>query len=203
MIQVLRLAATLGILLVLGGCAGSQPPNYYALHSIQNVEPQVRTVSTDQDLSIGVGPVKIPEYLERPQMATRSTPSTLQFAEFDKWAESLEKNLARVLAENLSILIPSDQISVFPWQKCMMVRYQITVDVVHLEKMPDGKILLDARWNILGNEGEKLLLMKRSRVVMPVETAGFEGIASAQSRAVEALSREIATAVRSLPSEPT
>jgi len=40
--------------------------------------------------------------------------------------------------------------------------------------------------------------MKRTRLILPVESAGFEGIASAESRAVEALSREIAVAVKSL-----
>jgi len=145
--------------------------------------------------------VKIPEYLDRPQIATKSTPNSIQFAEFDKWAESLEKNLTSVLADNLSVMVPSDRVCVYPWQKCMMVRYQVTLDIVHFETMPDGKILLDARWNILGNDGEKLLAMKRSRLILPVKSEGFEGIASAESHAVEALSREIALAINSLPSQ--
>jgi uncharacterized lipoprotein YmbA len=85
----------------------------------------------------------------------------------------------------------------------MQVQYQITLEIIHLEKMPDGHVMLDASWNILGNGGEKLLVMKRSKLIMPVESAGFEAIASAESRAVEALSREIAAEVKSLPNEAT
>ncbi len=85
----------------------------------------------------------------------------------------------------------------------MQVQYQISLEIIHLEKMPDEKVILDASWNILGNNGEKLLVMKRSKLIMPVESAGFDAIASAESRAVEALSREIAAAVRSLPREAT
>ena len=95
-------------LLLLCGCA-SKAPNYYVLHSLQGEAPDVKTARAENDLTIGVGPIKIPEYLDRPQMATRSTPYSLQFAEFDKWAEPLDKNLASVLAENLSILLSTDQ----------------------------------------------------------------------------------------------
>ena len=136
-------------------------------------------------------------------MATRTTQSGLQFAEFDKWAEPLDKNLIRVLADNLSVLVPSEHVCTYPWPGSMQVQYQISLEIIHLEKMPGEKVILDASWNILGNNGEKLLVMKRSKLIMPVESAGFDAIASAESRAVEALSREIATAVRSLPREAT
>ncbi len=197
-----RLAAIFIVLMLLGGCAGSKSANYYVLRSMQNPGPEVRAAGTQQDQAVGVGPVKIPEYLDRPQMVTRSTGSGLQFAEFDKWAEPLEKNLTRVLADNLSVLLLSERVCIFPWPKSMPVQYQITLEIIHLEKMPDDKVILDASWNILGNGGEKLLVMKRSRLVLPVESAGFEAMASAESRAVEGLSREIATAVRAFASGP-
>ena len=185
--------------LFLGGCGGSKPANYFILHSMQNPVSGVETADTSRDSAIGIGPVKIPDYLDRPQMATRSTLSSLQFAEFDKWAEPLDKNLARVLAENLSFLLSTDRVFVFPWAKSMQVEYQITVDVSRLDNTPDSKIALVALWCILTDEGEKLLMTKRSTISVPVGSPGYQGIASAESRAVEALSREIATAVQSLP----
>jgi len=182
------------------GCASKQP-NYYVLHSLQSEAPGVRTARAENDLSIGVGPIKIPEYLERPQMAIRSTPNSLQFAEFDKWAEPLEKNLASVLAENLSILLSTDRVVVFPWAGSTHVLYQVTVDVSQMECTPDGKAVLVADWSVYGNSGDKLLEIKRSRIVEPVQSTGFEAIASAQSRAVEDMSREIAACIESLPRE--
>ncbi len=114
------------------GCA-SKAPYYYVLHSLQGEATDVKTTRAEGDLTIGVGPVKIPGYLDRPEMTTRSTPYSLQFAEFDKWAEPLEKNLARVLAENLSILLSTDRVVVFPWAGSMHVLYQVTVDVEQME----------------------------------------------------------------------
>ena len=172
-----RFAAILIMMMVLGGCARSQATNYYVLHSLQIQAPERRNAGMERDPVIGVGPVKIPEYLNRPQMVTRSTNNALQFAEFDRWAEPLENNLTRVLADNLSILVPSEHVAVFPWPKAVPVRYQITMEIIHLEKAPDGKIMLDADWNILGNGGDKLMVTKRSRLTVPAESAGFEGLA--------------------------
>ena len=193
-------AISLLSLLLLCGCT-SKSPNYYVLHSLQSEAPNVRVTKSESDLTIGVGPVKIPEYLDRPEMTTRSSPDSLQFAEFDKWAEPLEKNLARVLAENLSILLSTDRVVVFPWPGSMHVLYQVTVDVAQMEYAPDGKALLVAGWSVFGNDGQKLLAIKRSRIIVPVQSTGFEAIAAAQSRAVGDMSREIAACIESLPRE--
>jgi hypothetical protein len=180
------------------GCA-SKSPNYYVLHSLQSEAPGVKMATSESDLTIGVGPIKIAEYLDRPQMVTRSTPDSLQFAEFDKWAEPLDKNLARVLAENLSILLSTDRVVVFPWAGSMHPLYQVTVDVAQLEYTVDGKAMLVANWSVFGDDGQKLLTTKRSRLSVPVQSTGFEEIASAQSRAVEEMSREISACIGSLP----
>ncbi len=182
------------------GCA-SKPPNYYVLHSLQREAPGVKTARAENDLTIGVGPIKIPEYLDRPQMATRSTLNSLEFAEFDKWAEPLDKNLASVLAENLSILLSTDRVVVFPWVGSRHVLYQVTVDVSQMEYTPDGKAVLVAGWSVFGNDGDKLLETKRSRIIVPVQSTGFEAVASAQSRAIGDMSREIAACIESLPRE--
>ena len=197
-VPVFRLAAAvIAAIMLLGGCGSSKAANYYVLHSIQNTGPEVRSAGVEQGPAIGVGPVTVPDYLDRPQIATRSSSSSLQFSEFDRWAEPLEKNLMRVLADDLSVLVPSEQVYIFPWPKSMPVRYQVTVEFVQLEKMPDEKVILDARWNILDDKGTKLLASKRSKLIMPVESGGFEAVASAESRAVEALGREIAAEIRS------
>ncbi len=186
--------------LLLCSCA-SKAPNYYVLHSLQTEGSGENAARTGTELTIGVGPVKIPEYLDRPQMATRSTPDSLHFSEFDKWAEPLEKNLARILAQNLSLLLSTDRVVVFPWAGSMHVQYQVTVDVAQMDYTPDGKATLLAGWSIFGNDGAKLLTIRQSRIVVPVQAAGFEAVASAESRAVGDMSREIAACLESLPRE--
>jgi hypothetical protein len=189
-------------LTALGGCV-SKPPDYYMLRPIQNDGPRTAAAATEQGPAIGVGPVRIPQYLDRPEIASRTSSNGIKFAEFNKWAEPLEKNLARVIADNLSVLLPSDRVCAYPWSDSIQVKYKVSVEIISLEKTQDGKAILDASWDIIENNGEKLLIMKRSKLIMPVESEEFEAVATAESRAAEALSREIAAALRPLLGEAT
>ena len=189
--------------LLLNGCAVSTPASFYMLHAIQNTDSSVGSTRAESGLSVGVGPITIPDYLQRPQMVTRPTASALEFSEYHQWGEALEKNLSRVLVENLSILLPSERVFDYPWQAGLPIEFQVVVDVLHLEKMPDNSVLLDARWQVRGGGGEKTLVTNRSKWTIPLPSPGFESIASAESRAVEALSREIARELKSLPRSGT
>ncbi|MGC9195262.1 MAG: PqiC family protein [Syntrophobacteraceae bacterium] len=202
-IRMARFVALMFSLAALGGCARSAPIKYYILRSMQGPAPLTKTAPA-RSMVLGVGPVTIPPYLDRPQIVTKPSPDTLQFAEFDRWAEPLDKNIARVFADDLSRRIPDAQVCVFPWRRSIPVKYQITLDILHLEKIEGDRVLLEASWKILGNKGKKLLLMNRSKVMEPVEAgAGFSPIASAESRAVAALSRQIATALASMAAAQT
>lgn len=201
-VRVFRFAALTFALAALCGCARSASVNYYMLRSMQGPLPQTKSCRPDRSLVVAVGPVTIAGYLDRPQIVTRSSPDTLQFAEFDRWAEPLDKILARVVADDLTALLGGAHVCVFPWPASLPVRYQVTLNVVHLEKVPGGKVLLDANWNVLEHNGKKLLVMRRSTVSEPLAaTAGFEEIAAAESRAVRTLSRRIAAVLETLRSQ--
>jgi hypothetical protein len=47
---------------------------------------------------------------------TGDTHNELQSDTFSQWAEPLETNFARVLAENLSVLLTTERVAVYPWQ---------------------------------------------------------------------------------------
>lgn len=199
-VRVLRFAALFFALAALGGCARSASVSYYTLRSMEGPARQPAAASQGPCMVVAVGPVDIPAYLDRPQIVTRPSPDTLRLAEFDRWAEPLDKNLARVLADDLSGQLNGAHVCVFPWSNSMPVSYQVTLNIVHLEKTSDGKVLLDASWSVLGNKGKKLLVMNRSKVSEPVEAGGgYRGVVAAESRAVATLGREIASVVRSLP----
>ena len=59
-------------------------------------------------------------------------------------------------------------------------------------------VTLEARWRILGGDGKELAL-RRSTVTEVVGAPGYGAMVAAMSRALGALSRDIATAIRDLP----
>lgn len=106
------------------GCASTEPSRFYILDTIDRVS------DGESDLSIGVGPVGIPEHLDRPQIVIRVSPNKLELSDFDKWAGSLRDNISQVLSENLSRLLSTDRVSTYPWQTNQAIDYKVTVEIL-------------------------------------------------------------------------
>ena len=195
---VLQIAAivVLAIVMGLGGCAGTSPPaNFYVLSSITESGTAPAPVGKESRIAIGVGPVNLPDYLDRSQIVTRSSPNALKVAAFDRWAESLKSSFPRVLTENLSALLNTNRVAVFPWRKAIPVEYQVMVDVVQFDAESGGNAVLIARWSILGNGGDKLYVINKSTITVSTNTNDYAELVSAQSRTLAEFSREIAKAI--------
>ena len=85
--------------LIVGGCMSipnSPTPRFYALSAV-NENQVTKRINMSPGVLIGIGPVKIPEYLDRPQMVTKENQGTLKFDEFDRWGESLDVGIARLI----------------------------------------------------------------------------------------------------------
>jgi len=155
-------------------------------------------------LAIGVGPIAIPAYLDRPQIVKRSSSHELELAEFHKWGEPLKANISRVLAENLSGLLSTDQIYLFPWKRSAKFNYQVLVRIMRFDTSPEGDAILNARWEIRANNEKDVLATRRSHFRNPDSGQGYQGTVSALSQNLEDLSQLIATTIKSLHStQPT
>jgi hypothetical protein len=188
-------ALTLGASLVVGGCA-SQPARFYLLSAMPNTEMASPAAPSEKGPTLAIGPVTIPRYLDRPQIVTRTSPYELRVAEFDRWAEALDLNLVRVLAENLTLQVPTARVVAFPWPRAIPIDYQIIVDVTHFLTQVGGESLLIADWILFKGEGQQVLMTGKSHVSASTAGQDYAAIVAAMSQTVASLSREIATAVK-------
>jgi len=185
-------------LLVSAGCAQTPPTNFYILSSLPPEAAESLGTGGDK-LSLGVGPATLPGYLDRPQVVALASSNKLELAEFHKWAEPLQENFLRVLAENLSILLTTDRVERLPMRRAVPIDYQVAVEMVRFDADLDGTALLVARWKILDRDGRKPLIMRKSSFTEPSLTGtDREAVVAAMSRAVADLSREIAAELRVL-----
>src|SRR5881392_2329375 len=69
-----------------------------------------------EQLSVGVGFVKMPAYLLRNSIAVRKGVSEIQYLEDSLWGERLDQSLQQTLAANLSTLLPSDRVYLSAWE---------------------------------------------------------------------------------------
>jgi len=183
-------------LLIPAGCARTLPAQFYVLSPLQGTVLEESVREKTSVFSLGIGPVEIPEYLDRPQIVTRANEHEIRLAEFNKWAEPLHDNISRVLTENLTGLLYADAFIVHPWRGSRSIDYRLSLDVIRFDGSLSDTVSLVARWSIFGKGGKKLLLRKKSSYTEPVRSPDYEALVSAQSSALAALSREIAGGIR-------
>ena len=93
-----RVLALCGVaLFVLSGCLGSTPPTQFYLVPPITGDTAPPASAGQHDLTVAVGPVTVPPYLDRPQLVTRTSRVKLALADFDQWAGPLADTIARVL----------------------------------------------------------------------------------------------------------
>jgi hypothetical protein len=182
------------------GCLGGASPatKFYTLVPAASPRAGAPPAGPDRGVTLGVGPVTVPAYLDRPQIVTRQGSDELDLAEHDRWAEPLPDSIARVMAENLSAMLGTDRVAIFPWSVSQSVPYQVTVDLLRFDGALGGDIVLDARWRIVAGDGKELLV-KRSTLREATTAPGYGALVSSMSRALGGLSRDIATVLAGLP----
>lgn len=157
--------------------------------------------STRQIL-LGLGPIKLPAYLDRQEVVTRVAANRLELSSTDRWAEPLDTDFTRVFAQDLSTDLGTQRITFFPWYNSTHVDFQVKVNVYRFEADKDGKVDLTAHWQILDGVGK--LLVARDSSYSETAKAGDPGDqAAAMSRALGRLSQEIASAIQATPTPPS
>jgi uncharacterized lipoprotein YmbA len=137
----LRVTACLGLLLLLAGCGSSPPSHFYRLTSGPGA------ISANQQPSLGVGPIAIPEFLNRSALVYSGGNNRLQVAGSELWAEPLNEGVQRVLGLNLAQQLDTGNLSYFPWDTRNSPEYGIRVNVLDLDA-DEQQATLVADWQL-------------------------------------------------------
>ena len=201
--SILRCAVALGLpMLLLGGCARTEPARFYLLRPVAEADVGQTTKGVHpigDEMAIAIEAVELSAYLDRPEIATRRGLYQVQFADFDRWAEPLADNIAQVLADNLSVLLRSEHIYVFPLAVNTQVDYRLTVDIARFDNEPGEGALLRVHWMLRDRDERRMLISRKVEYREPLREQDYESIAAGNSRLLARLSRDIAEAVRGLP----
>ncbi len=185
--------------LALAGCLGgpSAPTDFYMLSPLSPSQAGTSTATAEGRIRIGLVTVVVPEYLNRNEIVFNLDNTVYQLAEFNQWAEPLNVNLTRVLAENLTNLLRGDLIDVFlASDSSIPADYRLEVDVLRLDGNLGGQVALISQWALLEAEEDDLILMRRSEYQEPTADNTYKGLVLAKSRTIETLSRDIAAAIK-------
>jgi len=198
------------------GCVLKRTPGarFFALRAVAESAPPPETPA--DAVLVGVLPVLLPAHLDRPQVVTWAGPGEVKIDEFLRWAEPLDSGVGRVVAENLSALLPTHRVIRAPWPGATPLRCRLRLELARLGLQDNGEVELSGRWVLLPERSERPYLARswsaRRRPSAPLAGAGAQSPGALSARreapndAVEAmssllgdLSREIAAAIAALP----
>ncbi|MBU1869159.1 MAG: PqiC family protein [Candidatus Omnitrophica bacterium] len=189
--------------LLLNGCMSipnSPNPRFYTLFVSDSGQAD-KKFDIAADTIVGIGPIRIPEYLDRPQMVTIEKDKTMKFAQFDRWAGPLDLNLGYAIRENLVLLLPQASFTIYPWNLSLPVKYQVVMDIIQLDAELQKNLTFVAQWSVIDANDGKMLLIKRSEFRLPIGPQSYFGIAKTLSFACASLSSEIAEALVAVSSQ--
>jgi uncharacterized lipoprotein YmbA len=182
------------LLLSLTGCiGGSTPPSqFYLLEPINESGSSASGVSVKP--VIALGPVRIPRYVDRPQIVTATGKNAYQLSELNRWAEALDGNISRVLAQNLSLLAPVDVVLVNFSNRATRAQLRVSVNILEFHVNPQGQAGLTAQWQV--TRGDDRVLKRQVSYRTAASSTDYSIMVAALNDCLNRMSRELAASLQ-------
>lgn len=182
------------------GCGSTAPAKFYTLSPLPATgEMRSGKEASGRGLAVGIGPIRLPQYLVRQEIVTRTAANKIEVAELDFWGGSLQDDFSRNLMENLAFLLADDRVSLYLLPAAGTVEYRVAVDIIRFDGNRGGDVELIANWAIREGQGSKVVRVQNSRIQEPTGGESYEAMVRGMSRALGRLSREIGQGIKALP----
>jgi uncharacterized protein len=178
----------------LAACGSSAPVRYYSLPAVA-VAPAAAPLA---GRSILVGPIDIPAYLDRPQIAIRGTDGEISFQEFQRWSEPLDAAFSRALVDDLIVLAGTGQAMAAPVPRDLAVDYHLRARVSRFDVDTAGHAVLLVQWYLADGAG-KVLVAPRQDSYRRDAQAGAAAGATALGGTLADFAADVVRAIAALP----
>jgi uncharacterized lipoprotein YmbA len=183
--------ALVGAVLLLAGCAAT-PDRFYGL----TADGTLPSGATANALVLGIGPVDVPDYIDRDELVFQSSAHRYEVPAEHRWAGDLTDSVTGVLVSNLGHRLGTNAVHGYPWDSRLNPRYAVPVTIRQFHAVSGGDAVLDVGWEIRdGATGETV---HRGAQVFsePLTEEGYDGVVAAESRLLGQLADAIAAMLR-------
>lgn len=176
---------------LLSACGSTPPSNFYRLNAIASDIP------SQNSPVLGIGPVTIPEYLNRTEIVLASDSNKLKLQDYDRWAERLDEGITRVVAINLASLVDTHRVARFPWRRHEVPDYGIRVAVVQFDAR-ENYATLNIEWTLTSPKTNEVIQQKLSMYRQEAVLTEAENVAAVFSQLLLDFSNEVAMTINKL-----
>ena len=178
-------------LLVLSACGSSPPVRYYSLNPIDTDYQQ----DPDDAVMLGIGPLSIPDYLNRSQIVTRDVDAQMRLDDFSRWTEPLADSMHRIVSTDVDNLLHGVVVVMYPYEAVVRshLDYRLVGDVNRFDADSSGLVVLEIQWAIVDTEANLLVPTRRNRYQAQMVTSGdFGAMVAAMNDVLSQFSRDVA-----------
>lgn len=175
-----RWAVALGLLVLsVSGCVRLLEPRasdatYYLLDRAQQTDAGTTDTTS---LSVGLREPRLASYLDPTRIVTRRGPHRINFAEFHRWGEDLDRGINRTVAQTLETRSGIRSVEAVPWPEGSTFDYVIELQVLRFEGVgpppdpgadedapaPDGHTQMAVQWTIRHPKADTILVRGQTR----------------------------------------
>lgn len=184
-------AALLSLALLNSGCSRSPRVTFYTLGPGPAVETPAGALPAP---AVSVGPVTLPESVDRPQLVVRVAANRVEILESHRWAEPLKSEIPRLIAQSLGRELNSSRVVSHQQHGGTAVDYRVLLDIIRLEAEPGDAVTVESNWTV--RRGGSLPRTGRSLVREKVSGGGYEALVASLSRALLGISADLVEAIR-------
>jgi hypothetical protein len=182
--------------LAISGCGTTQPAKFYLLNASSSTSQNGST-----DINIGVGPIEFPTYLERSKIMIRTGNNSFKAAEYHRWAEPLDTNFTRVLAQELHNNMPNANVNTYPKRNSQKIDIQVLLEVLSFDSDDNNQAQLNIRWELLGSDKKPLATPQQHQYTSAAHSSDYDARVTAMSECVTALGQALAQEINHITSQ--
>jgi len=181
--------AALCLALSVGACGSSPAVRYYALE----IDSAAYRQDIDNAPIVVLGPLRMPDYLNRSQMVSRGAGAEMIVDDLHRWAEPLDRALHRTLATSVDGLLDNATVVAYPTEHLLDADFRVTGRVDRFDADMRGLAVLTVQWSISDRDGKLLAAPRRSRYESQASSLNDRGaVAKAMGDALSQFSQDIA-----------
>jgi len=188
------LVSTIVAAFALGSCATAPRASLYTLNGTEPVP-----AGDLSSLVLAIGPVDLPQYLDRPHIVTRLSDTRLRVDEFHRWGGALEEDISRILALQLGGRLGTRRIYNYPSRVVAETDYRIALDIRAFDGALGGTVKLDVSWSVIDDRSSRVVKTGQARYQSTSGGTGYDAYVAALSDTVAQLGDDLAVALGNLP----
>ena len=178
---------------VLAGCGGT--PVKESFYTLSSPAAAPASATQSEKPAIFVGPVSVPEAVDRPSMVLRTGTNEVEVSDQYRWAEPLKNAIPRVIGDTLSRELDTSRVLTSRSAAALPVDYRVAIEIQRFDSSLAEGATVDAVLTITRVDGN---VRRAGRTRATEASSGTPAsLAAAHARALDHVGRDIAAALKS------